>query len=297
MMKILFVLLVTLAAAVRPASAQTSLAGARELYLTAAYDEALAGLDSLQPHNRPVEEQRTIGLYRVLCLVALGRSAEADAALEGLVTQHPLYRAEDETLSPRIRSAFTQTRQRLVPALIQRQYADGRAAFDRRDYAMAVQTFTWVLTALQDPELGPAAAVPPLSDLRTLAAGFQDLAREALAPPPPPAPVVAAAPPAPARDYRRLYSPADAEVVPPVAVRQALPSFPGRLFTPAAGLLEIVIDATGSVESATMTDPVNAQYDKLAIAAARRWEYEPARLDGVPVRFVKRVQINLSPAP
>ena len=297
MMRILFVVLVTLAAAVLPAAAQTSLAGARELYLSAAYDEALASLESLQPNVHPIEEQRAIGLYRVLCLVALGRSADADAALDNLIAQHPLYRAENEPLSPRIQTALTQARQRLVPGLIQRQYADGKAAFDRRDYATAAQTFAWVMNALQDPQLASMAAVPPLSDLRTLAGGFHDLAREALAPPPPPVAAVVAAPAAPVKDYRRLYSPEDAGVVPPVIRRQGLPSYPGRLVTAAEGILEVVIDATGAVESATMTEPVNAQYDKLAIAATRRWEYEPARLDGVPVRFVKRVQINLSPTP
>jgi TonB family protein len=298
MTRTLFAMLVTLAAAVMPAGAQTWLASARELYASAAYDEALATLEGLQAHGRPVEEQRAMGLYRVLCLIALGRTSDADAALEMLIAQHPLYRPDDETLSPRIRTAFAQARQRLVPALIQQQYADGKAAFDRRDFAIAAQTFAWVLNALDDPELGPAAAAPPLSDIRTLAAGFKDLAREALAPPPPPPPaVVEAPPPAPVRDYRRLYTPEDADVVPPVIVRQSFPSFPGRLVTAEAGTLEVVVDATGAVESVVMTDPAHPQYDRLAVAAARRWEYEPARLDGVPVKYLKRVQINLSPTP
>jgi TonB family protein len=296
MIRPLFAMLVLVAAAVMPAGAQTSLASARELYASAAYDKALATLEGLQPHGRPVEEQRAMGLYRVLCLIALGRAADADAALEMLIAQHPLYRPDDETLSPRIRSAFAQTRQRLVPALIQQQYADGKAAFDRRDFATAAQTFAWVLKALDDPELGLAATAPPLSDIRTLAAGFQDLAREALAPPPPPV-VVEAPPPALVRDYRRLYTPEDADVVPPVIVRQSFPNFPGRLVSAAAGTVEVVVDATGAVESVEMIDSAHPQYDKLAVAAARRWEYEPARVDGVPVKYVKRVQINLSPSP
>ncbi len=297
MIRMLFAMLVTLAAAVTPAAAQTSLSSARELYASAAYDEALATLERLQPHGLPVEEQRAMGLYRVLCLIALGRTADADAALESLIAQHPLYRPDDASLSPRIRTAFAQARQRLVPALIQKQYADGKAAYDRRDFATAAQTFAWVLNALDDPELGPAAAAPPLSDIRTLAAGFQDLTREALAPPPPPPVVVEAPPPAPVRDYRRTYTPEDPDVVPPVIVRQSFPSFPGRLLSTAAGMMEVVVDATGAVESVEMTDSAHPQYDKLAIAAARRWEYEPARVDGVPVKYRKRVQINLSPTP
>lgn len=295
MMRTLLAVVVTLAAAVLPAAAQTSLAAARELYASAAYDEALASLDTLQPDGRAPEEQQAIGLYRVLCLIALGRSGESEAALDALIARYPLSRPDDEALSPRIRAAVTQARQRLVPGLIQKQYADGKAAFDRRDYETAVQTFAWVLNALQDPELTEAAAAPPLSDLRTLAAGFQDLAREALAPPPPPPVAVEAAPPP--RDYHRLYTPADPDVVPPVVVRQSFPSFPGRAVASATGMIEVVIDATGAVESVELTDPVHAQYDRLAVAAARRWQYEPARVDGVPVKYLKRVQINVSPTP
>jgi TonB family protein len=38
-------------------------------------------------------------------------------------------------------------------------------------------------------------------------------------------------------------------------------------------------------------------YDQAVLAAARTWRYEPATVDGVPVKFRKRVQITISPAP
>ena len=53
--------------------------------------------------------------------------------------------------------------------------------------------------------------------------------------------------------------------------------------------------ADGSVESATMFTPINPQYDRLALTAARSWQYEPARLDGAPVKFMKRIQVNIVP--
>jgi outer membrane biosynthesis protein TonB len=33
------------------------------------------------------------------------------------------------------------------------------------------------------------------------------------------------------------------------------------------------------------------------LSAAKRWQYEPAKVNGVPVKFVKRVKVTLTPAP
>jgi hypothetical protein len=40
---------------------------------------------------------------------------------------------------------------------------------------------------------------------------------------------------------------------------------------------------------------VNAQYDRMATAAAKNWQYQPAMVDGAPVKFVKRIQVSLVP--
>jgi TonB family protein len=274
---------------------QPSLARARELYTAASYADALATLDALQATAQPGERE-PIALYRVLCLVALGRTGEANAAIETLVHAHPLYRPPTDDLSPRIRTALLEARTRMLPAIIQQRYAEAKAAFDRKDFAPAATTFKWVLQAVQDPDIAQAVAKPPLSDLRTLAAGFQDLSEKALAPPPPP-PVVAAPPPPPPRDYKRLFTQADAGVAPPVAINQALPPFPGRPTAVRRGVLEVTIAANGTVESARMVTPVHPQYDAIVVNAAKRWQYEPARVDGVRVRYTKSVQINVAPAP
>jgi TonB family protein len=55
----------------------------------------------------------------------------------------------------------------------------------------------------------------------------------------------------------------------------------------------VVIDATGTVESATMRVPLMAAYDRQAIAAAKTWQYKPATLNGVPVKYRKLVQITV----
>jgi TonB family protein len=108
---------------------------------------------------------------------------------------------------------------------------------------------------------------------------------------------VVAPPPPPPRDYKRLFTQADSGVTPPVAIHQELPSFRGRLPEARNGVLEVTISASGAVESARMVSPVHPQYDALAITAAKRWQYQPARVDGVPVRYAKSVQINVAAAP
>jgi TonB family protein len=57
----------------------------------------------------------------------------------------------------------------------------------------------------------------------------------------------------------------------------------------------VVIDTMGGVESVSMVSPISPQYDRLALNAARLWQYQPARVDGAPVKFLKRIQINLVP--
>jgi periplasmic protein TonB len=152
-----------------------------------------------------------------------------------------------------------------------------------------------VLSALADQDVAAEAKQPPLSDLRTLAGGFQELAAKAAAPPPPPPPppVVAAPPPPPQPAAPRIYSGGESGIALPVAITQTLPPFPGQVLIPRNGKLEIVIDEIGAVESANMTASVSQNYDAMVLAAAKSWRYKPATLNGVPVKFRKTVQINI----
>ena len=84
-------------------------------------------------------------------------------------------------------------------------------------------------------------------------------------------------------------------MVPPQAIRQQIPAFPGKVTMTKSGVLELVIDRSGNVESAMMRVPVNAQYDRMATTAAKNWQYQPAMVDGVPVKFMKRIQVTLVP--
>jgi len=281
------------------ATDQESIAAARDLYASAAYEDALAILNKLPATGRPADEINAIEQYRAFCFLALGRTAEAEHAIENVVAAEPNYRPTND-VSPRVRNAFTEVRRRVLPTIIQQRYALAKTAFDRKDFATAAVGFGQVLETMADPDVATAVNQPPLSDLRQLAVGFKDLAMTAIAPapapapaaPPPPAPVEAA----PVAKVQKVYTSADPDVIPPVVIRQDLPAFPGQVAMPRQGMIEVIIDETGTVETALMRIGVSNAYDQLALAAVRQWRYRPAVYNGVPVKYRKAVQVTIKPS-
>src|SRR4051794_22321934 len=166
-------------------SARDPLGAARDLYASARYDEALAVLNDLRPADTPgaSSDLKSIEQYRSLCLLALGRGSEAETAIAAVVTADPAYLPGDAEASPRVRAAFSDVRKRLLPDIAARRYADAKATFDRKDFTRATMQFTQVLTLIDDPDMGGR-----LADMRTLAAGFLDLAVAATPRPEPPKP-------------------------------------------------------------------------------------------------------------
>jgi hypothetical protein len=279
--------------------AQGSLAGARNLYTAAAYDDALAMLNGLQAADQRPDDARAIDQYRALCLLALGRTEEATSAIQAVVTAVPSYHLSDADVSPRVRAAFRDVRHLMLPGIIQQRYAEARVAFDRKNLAAASEGFKLVLELLADSDLGATANQPPLSQLRPLAIGFRDLAAAATPPPSPmptapaAAPAALAPPPAPRLPVApRLYGYEDANVVPPVVLRQTMPVL-GDVFAQRQGTVEIIINEAGLVETATMTVRVNAVYDGMVLAAAKTWRFKPATVDGAPVKFRNSIQLEL----
>src|SRR5439155_16866512 len=167
------------------AAGQESLGAARDLYASAAYEDALSVLSRL-PAAVTSEETRAIAQYRAFCLLALGRATEAERAIETVVFAQPSFHPSDSDASPRLRAAFTDVRRRMLPGIVQERYAGAKAAFDRKEFEAARDGFGTVVDLLSDPDLAEAAKQAPLSDLRTLAAGFRDLSTTAAAPPPRP---------------------------------------------------------------------------------------------------------------
>jgi hypothetical protein len=277
--------------------AQDSLETARQLYASAEYTSALTMLNGLVTNDSPREDRRTIALYRTLCLLAVGRGAEADRAIESMVSADPLFRPTADEIPPRMRAAISEARKRMLPAILQDKYKQSKAAFDRQDFLEAASGFKEMLDGLADPDISIAASQSPLADLKTLAIGFHELSSKALVPLRS-VPAVVEAPPSrmpAARMPPKVYSVEDRNVVPPQVIRQQIPAFPGRVTLQKTGVLEVVIDDNGNVESALMRVPVNAQYDRMTTAAAKTWQYQPATVDGAPVKFVKRINVTLVP--
>ena len=290
--RILFTVLIasTIAATVAAQKDSDPLAAARELYASARYDEALSVLNGLRPTpTETVVDRKAIEQYRSLCLLALGRGSEAGAAIAAVVTADPMYQPSEAEASPRVRAAFSDVRQRLLPELASTQYEAAKAAFDRKEFVLAQRQFKAVVALVDDPDMGGR-----LADLRVLAAGFLDLAAAAAAPPAPqPEPVVA---PPSAPEPPRVYSADDTGVRPPAVVRQELPRVPALIAqqTRARGLLELVIDEQGRVAAMAMRTSLHPMYDSMLLTAARDWRYRPATQNGKPVKYRKMIQVSLA---
>jgi protein TonB len=271
---------------------QEPLNAARQLYAAAEYEQALQLLEGLPP-SASREERQGVDLYRALCLLALGRRADADRALDALVSHDPMYRPADD-LSPRMRTAFTDARRRVLPALVQQEYQQAKTAYDRKAFSDAASAFRRVVDVLNDPDMSHVASQPPLSDLRMLASGFHDLSVKAMAPPPAPPPPPSP-PPAPVVLAPRIYTGDEAGVQQPVAIAQELPRFPGTVRPGGVtGIVEVLIGEAGSVESAVMLASTVPAYDKMLLNAASRWLYYPATVNGKPVKFRKRIQVTIN---
>src|SRR5262245_61546842 len=126
--------LISLVLLAAPASAADEVSAARELYAAAAYDDALRMLNRLRTERQSPENQLLIDQYRAYCLLALGRAADAEQAIEAVVTASPLFVPSNAEVSPRIRLAFSDVRKKLLPVIIQDRYARGKAAYDRKDF-------------------------------------------------------------------------------------------------------------------------------------------------------------------
>jgi tetratricopeptide (TPR) repeat protein len=302
--------------------AQESVQLAQGLYASASYDEALSMLDRLQKQPLPQPEVRDVQQNRALCLLALGRTDEAALAVAAVVTSDPAYRPSDAGTPPRVRAIFKDVRGRLLPGIIIARYGEARTAYDGRQWAEAAKGFQLVVSLAGDPDLN-ASDAKAVQDYKVLADGFQKLAVEsataadaaakkaaepAAAPSASEKPADAAnataaassAPNAPngilapnAVSPDRLYSSVDAGVVPPVVIRQDIPKWSVNDRPPSMdGILELTIGVDGRIERATLTQGMATSYDHFLLESTRNWRYEPARVDGRPVRYRKAIRIT-----
>jgi TonB family protein len=292
--------LVAQAGATTPAKPAGDLAAAKALYASGDYEEALNNLSAIKADDSGDEVEE----YRSLCLLALGRTAEAQRSLERLVTRNPLFKMSEADVSPRLIAIFHDVRRRILPGTVRDLYAKAKANFEQGRYDIAKPQFEDLMTLLADDDLAEDAA--SLSDLKMLSDGFLKLATaqlaakaEAAKAAPPPAPKPAAPEEAPTTSMaNRTFGVEDKEVTPPVDVKCPMPEW--HPVTPAQmrdlrGVLRVVITAEGKVEAASLVTPAHPAYDPLLLAAVKDWQYKPAMRDGQPVRYQKLIPFVLRP--
>jgi TonB family protein len=268
-------------AATATANAQDSLQSVKELYASAAYEDALSAVGKIDGGGAPTLEAEQ---YRVFCLVALGRMDEAAQAVEEVLNINPEYRPDAAQASPRIQSLFSEVRHRVGPALVKRMYQQGRTAMERKDRDAAISQFEAMLRIANDPDVRTDANV---SELKELGSGFLELSKALPAKPKPaePAPATAAV----ARP---------SVIVPPTAIQQKLPPWvpdPVSRATQFKGAVRVQISAQGKVTSAEIVKSVHPAYDQALLRAARGWVYEPAKKDGIAIPSEKTVEVAVAP--
>jgi TonB family protein len=294
------------------AASQDALSAAKDLYASAAYEDALVALTRVK--ETAPELAQEADEYRAFSLFALGRTSEAEAVVESVVRKDPFAVPDSRDASPRINEMFGQVRKRLLPDMIRDEYKSARVTLDKGQIPAAVPSLNKVKRMLdQAKSLGVMDQT--LNDLDVLVGGFLDLAKstaelasaeaaaaKAAAPPPAPAavPLPAAAAASPTRadggaKGPRVYSVIDKDVVAPVVIRQSTPTIPysvARTMSGQSGVLEIIINEKGDVEGAVMREPVNNVFDAAVLMAAKTWKYRPAMKEGQAVKYMKRVGVS-----
>jgi hypothetical protein len=314
-MKTILLVGVMAAAAAGAGGAQDQFNAAKDLYASAAYEEALSTLSRLSESGVSAPAvARQVDEYRAFCLYALGRTAEAETMAESIIRREPLAELNAADASPRLEAMFAGVRKRILPEIIRDRYRAVRAMLDSKQYEAAEPRLNDIRLLLNTASrLG--VRDEGLTDLGVLVDGFLSLSRAQLdartaasetrapaaAPAPPEAagpsetapPAVTAPPPGPA-----AYSVADADVKPPVAIIQFAPAVPPELLPilrvqRKQMILILTIDESGNVLKADMRGSINATYDAAMLRAASSWKYRPATRNGVPVRYEKIVAVDV----
>ena len=300
----------------RPAAAQTPLDAAVGLYAAAAYEEALEALDKMTgagAAGASPADRASVDHIRMLCLLALGRTAEAEQAIVSLLDQQPTYRLSEDDAAPRVLRLFNDVRQRALPDVVRRRYREAKRLYDGKQHEQAATAFAVVRDLLAEPDLANSTD-PALVDLTHLAQGFADLNRAALdaeerqaaaaratesataAPAANARATTAVSAPAPAPDLAtRIFDASDADVTPPVIERQDISRWVGALPKPRPGTnlgsIEVVIDESGAVIDAAIRASVSRFYDNVLIESSKLWGYRPATRQGRPVKYRRVIAV------
>jgi TonB family protein len=203
---------------------------ARELYIAAAYEQALSVLDRVDVPS--ASDAATVELYRAACLLVLDRADEAERAFERLVTLAPDLRPDQLGMAPRITSRFATVRARVLPGITQQRQAQDRAE--------GTPVAIWEQPAFHTVD--------------------------------------------------------DVSVSRPIPLRERVPEPPAVKGIDFTGTVTLQVDIAtdGSVERVSLEGTIHPIYDSMILEAAKMWRYQPATLDGQPVKFRKALKIEIS---
>ncbi|HSK07942.1 MAG TPA: hypothetical protein VK911_00065 [Vicinamibacterales bacterium] len=274
-----------------PGESAETLTAARALYGGAAYQDALDLLVRLKAAGPPAAEALEIDKYRAFCLLALGRTGEARQVFLEILIARPDFRLGQSEVSRRVYDTFREVRRESLPGTLTRVFQQGRQAYNYQLWDDAARAFERVIELSADADL--AADAPHAGDLRELSRGYLDL-------------LTVRRPALRARSLsgtarlptaiQDVFGESDPEVTPPEPIAQKLPPWPAVLAkVRATGVLELVIDESGRVESAMMRAPVHPFYDAMLLDAVKGWRYRPARLGARAVKYRYRIQVQNTP--
>ena len=215
-----------------------------------------------------VPAQGSAALDRTIESRSSGPQGRQPAVASRALADNRLTLPERAIVSPRPSGSATSRRTaRMTNA--ENEFRHAQALLGSHQYADAAAGFDRVLKMIDDGAAGAA-------QLRWMANEFLTLGR-ALAE----QDAAAAA---------RVYTAADTNVVRPVPLGVFLPPPPSDPGDRRCAV-QIIIDATGAVESAKLVGSRIGSRDYWWVAVAKAWRFQPATRDGRPVRFLASIPI------
>jgi TonB family protein len=157
--------------------AQDSLTAAKDLYASAAYEDALSTLTRLTEGGGAAPDvARQVDEYRAFCLYALGRTDEAESVAEAMIRRDPMMKLDSPDVSPRLEVMFSTVRKRLLPSLIRERFKTARTALEQKNLSEAEPQLAEAKLMIADAEK-LAIKDEGLADLSVLVDGFLQLVR------------------------------------------------------------------------------------------------------------------------
>jgi hypothetical protein len=222
----------------------------------------------LPDHSDPLRDAER----RASALIAAGRVDEAEIVFDSILFKNPSYRLDSMISNSDSAAVFRRSKRLIVPAIAREHYDWAIDALQAGDVYRANSEADLAAALIADSELDTSA-----NELRHL---ISDLATRARA--------------ATELEERKIYSNANADVVPPRPIGRQLPADPpAGIGNELTGRLEILVDQSGRVESVKLHTPRNSYHDRMIVSAAKAWHYAPATRNGRPVRFNIVMSINL----